>query len=340
MLPKISIVTPSYNQGRYLEETILSIIHQDYPNVEHILIDGASTDETKEVIEKYRSHFAYVVSEPDKGQSDALNKGFAKATGDIVNWLNSDDYYAPNALHTVAKAFTNNNTHVVAGHTILFEEGGKQYNASPTLNKTQGLEYHLRFPNINQPSTFFRRKIIQELLPLNTNLHCLMDREIWLKYLLLYGIDNVVTCDEALVYFRLHQNSKSVSQEEKFDAEYANILYHLAKHAGLNDAADMLARRYELIKEYVPSFSIYPDKKTTLDMLRFFAVKRGSLVYNKKQFDFAKKAYPVLDIKNYNIFPEEESGLKRITNVATCINWAHFRIKRKLKSFLPLNNAQ
>jgi len=333
MLPKISIVTPSYNQGRYLEETILSIIHQDYPNVEHIIIDGGSTDETKEVIEKYRSHLAYVVSEPDKGQSDALNKGFAKATGDIVNWLNSDDYYAPNALHTVAKAFANNDTHVAAGHTILFEEGGKQYNASPTLNKNQGLEYHLRFPNINQPSTFFRRKIMKELLPLNINLHYLMDREIWLKYLLLYGINNVVTCDETLVYFRLHKDSKSVSQEEKFDKEYATILCHLAKHAKLSEIAELLTWRYGLVKEYVPSFSTYPDKKTVLDMLRFFVVKRGSLVYTKKQFDFAKRAYAVLDIKNYNIFPEEENGLKRITNVANCINWAHFRVKRKLKSF-------
>jgi glycosyltransferase involved in cell wall biosynthesis len=334
MLPKISIVTPSYQQGRYLEENILSIIHQGYPNVEHIIIDGGSTDETKQVIEKYRSQLAFVISEKDKGQSDAINKGFAKATGDIINWLNSDDYLAPNALNTIAKAFENPKINVVAGCSILFEEGGKQVMASPTLNKTQDLAYHLRFPNINQPATFFRRNIMDKLMPINTNLHYLMDRELWLKYLLLKGIKNVMVIDEPLVYFRLHDDSKSISQEEKFDGEYATILYHLAKHREFNEIADLLVKRFGAVKEYVPSFTTYPDKLTTLDMLRFFVVKRGSLVYHKPQFDFAKKAYSLLDIAHYKPYSEEAKGMERMKNIASCANWLHFRLRRKIATKL------
>jgi len=332
MLPKISIVTPSFNQGRYLEETILSVIHQDYPNVEHIIIDGGSTDETKEVLDKYRSKLAYVVSEPDKGQSDAVNKGFAKATGDIIGWLNSDDYYAPGAFHTLSKAFENPSTYAVAGYSILFEEDGKQLKASPTVNKERDLNYHLRFPNINQPATFFRRKVMEDIMPLNINLHYLMDRELWLKYLLLYGINNVAVLDETLVYFRLHKNSKSVSQDEKFDSDYATLLYSLAKHHRLSKITELLASRYDLVKEYVPSFSSYPDKETTMDMLRFFLLKRGGLVYTKEQFDYAKKAYSLLDVPSYRFMPEEEKALERIKNIASSANWLHFRVKRKLAS--------
>src|SRR5688500_3818909 len=98
MLPKISIITPTYNQGHFIEQTIQSVIEQDYPNLEYIIIDGGSTDDTLSVIKKYEKYISYWISEKDKGQSEAINKGFKKATGDVVNWLNSDDYYEPGVL--------------------------------------------------------------------------------------------------------------------------------------------------------------------------------------------------------------------------------------------------
>jgi glycosyltransferase involved in cell wall biosynthesis len=121
--PKISIITPSFNQGRYIEETILSIQRQGYPDVEHIIMDGGSTDETMEVVEKYRDGIAIAVSEKDKGQSDAINKGFARATGEICTWLNSDDMLAPGALASAAMAFATSGADMVNGICQVYKDG-------------------------------------------------------------------------------------------------------------------------------------------------------------------------------------------------------------------------
>src|SRR5580700_341038 len=119
-LPKISIITPSYNQGQFIEETILSILNQNYPNLEYLIIDGKSTDSTIEIIKKYEQKIFYWVSEKDSGQSEAINKGFQKATGEIVCWLNSDDILMPNALNEVAAQFIKNKELILLnGQTVL-----------------------------------------------------------------------------------------------------------------------------------------------------------------------------------------------------------------------------
>src|ERR1700722_8780243 len=235
MQPRISIITPSYNQGRYLGENILSITNQGYPDIEHIVIDGGSTDETKDVLEKYKNKLAYYISERDNGQSDAVNKGFAKATGEIIGWLNSDDYYSPGALQTIANAFADPSVNVVCSYSMLFDDKGLEEKGVPTVTTTRGLDFQLRFPDINQPATFFRRKVLAEFVPLNTVLHYLMDREMWIKYIQQYGIKGVLTIDDTLVHFRYHANSKSESKVPEFDNEYATILHWFAKENKLTD---------------------------------------------------------------------------------------------------------
>jgi glycosyltransferase involved in cell wall biosynthesis len=121
--PRISVVTPSFNQGRYIEETILSVLHQGYPDVEHIVIDGGSRDETAAVLDRYRAKLAHAVSEPDRGQSHAINKGMARATGRILTWLNSDDRLAPGALAALAMAFHTSGADMIAGMCELWREG-------------------------------------------------------------------------------------------------------------------------------------------------------------------------------------------------------------------------
>ena len=330
MKPKISIITPCYNQGRFLEENIVSVINQGYPNTEHIVIDDGSTDNTKEVLEQYKGNLAYSTTQRNSGQSDALNKAFDKATGEIIGWLNSDDYYAPGALNAVAEAFSDPAVNVVCGYSILFNDEGLHEKAPPTITETRGLEFHLRFPDINQPPTFFRRKTMAEITPLNTALKYVMDREMWIKYLQLYGINHTKTLNDILVYFRYHSTSNSQTKVDKFDDDYATILHWLALKNNLTEVANALASRYELVPSYTYSFSKYPDAETTLNMIRFFFLKRGGLVYNESEFEYAKKGYKVFGIKNYKPLPEEKNALQRMESIVSSINWLHFRVKRKI----------
>jgi glycosyltransferase involved in cell wall biosynthesis len=332
MQPRISIITPSFNQGRYLGENILSVANQGYANTEHIVIDGGSTDDTKQVLEKHKDKLAYSVSERDNGQSDAVNKGFAKATGDIIGWLNSDDYYSPGALNAVAKAFVDPSVNVVCGYSILFDEKSNEQKGFPTVTKTRGLNFQLRFADINQPATFFRRSIMAEFMPLNTTLHYLMDRELWTKYIQQYGVKGVVTIDATLVHFRYHADSKSESKEAEFDNEYATMLHWFALQNKLTDVAELLKSHYSLVKGYTYSFNKNPDKENTLNMIRYFFLKKGGLVFTKEQFDYAKKGFKVFDIKHYKPLPEEKNALKRMESIVSSVNWTHFRVKRKIDS--------
>src|SRR5258705_10848018 len=128
----VSIITPSYNQSAYLEQTMLSVLEQNYPQVEYIVIDGASTDRSVDIIKKYAGKLTYWVSEKDAGQADAINKGLARATGDVAAWLNSDDYYLPDTIGAVVKMFDENpDTALVYGNMLAVDEHGKTFN---TLN--------------------------------------------------------------------------------------------------------------------------------------------------------------------------------------------------------------
>lgn len=228
--PKISIVTPSYNQGQYIEQTILSILNQNYPNLEYIIIDGGSTDESLEIIKKYESYLAYWVSEPDKGQSDALNKGLAKCTGSVFNWINSDDYLEPGALLAVANAFVSNPQALqVCGYTRFFDDESKTTVLKHRCELFKSTEKTIVNQRINQQGAFYDLRAIIELEKINNSLHYVMDLELWLKFLSCYGQDRIILVDDLLAHFRLHPNSKTVEFDERFRRESNGIYYHLLK---------------------------------------------------------------------------------------------------------------
>ena len=235
--PKISIVTPSFNQGEYLEQTILSVLNQNYPNIEYIIIDGGSTDDSIEIIKKYEHYLAYWLSEPDNGQSDALNKGLRKCTGAVFNWINSDDYLEPGALHAVAEAFVRNpHALQVCGYTRMFEDGTDTTVFEHRCELFQSTEKTIVNQRINQQGAFYALRALNELGKINNSLHYVMDLELWLRFLSCFGQDRIILIDNLLAHFRLHPNSKTVEFEERFRRESNGVYYHLLKQLHSPDA--------------------------------------------------------------------------------------------------------
>lgn len=229
MYPKISIITPSFNQGNYLEETIRSVVDQKYPNLEFIIIDGGSTDITLEVIKRYGSQLSYWVSESDKGQTDAINKGFTKCSGEIVNWLNSDDYYEKDALWKVAETFRRfPEAEVVCGKEWGFLDGNPAEKISHPGSQIKTLLEETIFTGIiDQPCTFFKRAVISSFFPLDQSLRYVMDRELWWRYLLKNGQEKIVQIEDVLTWFRLHPISKSVAEGHAFEKEFDRLRFSL-----------------------------------------------------------------------------------------------------------------
>ncbi len=204
-LPKISIVTPSFNQGNFLEESILSVISQNYPNLEYIIIDGGSEDSSVDIIKKYSSHINYWISKKDNGQSEAINKGFKRCTGDIVTWLNSDDCYLEGTFHKVAGHFAKGNFSLLYGKSILFGQGRREriIGFSGKENVALRCLAYVPFP---QPSTFFKRQVLLEQGYLDENLHYGLDHDLFVKMAMNYEIFGV---DDVFSKYRYHEKGKS-----------------------------------------------------------------------------------------------------------------------------------
>lgn len=181
MIPKISIITPSYNQGSYLEETILSVINQGYPNLEYIIIDGGSTDNSVEIIKKYEKHLAYWVSEPDEGQTQAINKGFRKATGDLVAWMNSDDLYADEALNKVSKVYHKYpNSDVYSADKIHIDKNGNELYLQRYAPYRLDTFANDKMAMCNQ-ACFWKRSVFDKIGYLDEEIQFAMDYEYFIR---------------------------------------------------------------------------------------------------------------------------------------------------------------
>jgi glycosyltransferase involved in cell wall biosynthesis len=213
--PKISIVTPSFNQGEFIEETIRSVLLQNYPNLEYIIIDGGSTDKSVEIIKKYEPWLTYWISEKDNGQSDAINKGLEKCTGEIFNWINSDDVLEPNALYYIGKSFIQNpEVKVVTGKQEIREFPSGKSVWSYGITKQETIEDYLCNQYYAQQATFY--KVSALTLPVETSLHFCMDIDLWVKFLLRFGINKICFLQEKIAIFRIHGASKTGVELEQF----------------------------------------------------------------------------------------------------------------------------
>lgn len=211
----VSIITASLNQKDFIEFNIRSVICQDYPFLEHIVIDGCSTDGTLDILKKYGDCIKWL-SEPDRGQSDALNKGFKMATGDIIGWINSDDALAPNALEYISKFFlANSDAKIVGGDLLIIDEN----NSPLELKKGKKLDFNYLLNNhdgVLQPSTFFKKDLLDTVGFLDESLHYCMDFDLFLRFARIVNFEYI---PQVLSMFRKQSASKSFNKVESFCKE-------------------------------------------------------------------------------------------------------------------------
>lgn len=222
--PKISIVTPSYNQGQFIEMAIKSVLEQGYPNFEHIILDNCSTDETVAILEKY-PHLVWQ-SKRDRGQSDALNQGFRLTTGNIIGWLNADDQYLPGCFDRVARSFLNcPEADIVYGDYYWIDERGKIIQSRKELDFDLFILKYLHVLYIPSTSTFFRQKIFAEDNFLDTSLTYSMDYEFFLR--LANQKYKFIHIDSYLANFRWHKHNKSsVATKAQLEEKNSSLLRH------------------------------------------------------------------------------------------------------------------
>lgn len=242
---KITIVTPSYNQAPYLEATILSVLAQNYQDLEFIIIDGGSTDGSVEIIKKYEPFLSYWVSESDSGQSEAINKGIKKATGEIITWINSDDLLLPNALQTVKEEFIQQGagTGVVFGGAVLFDETKDLQTFYFTSDPCP--EAYVAGMIFAQPASFFRRSLFERIGFLSEQLHYGMDYDLFARFSLLTRFHFV---PQVFAKYRLHHKSKTVTEFSRFVEDWKKIFINVCKN--LNWVEEL---------EFLGSFDTYQD---------------------------------------------------------------------------------
>lgn len=312
--PKISIITPSYNQGQYLEETIRSIIAQNYPEYELIIIDAGSTDNTLDVIRQYEPWITYWVSEPDRGQSHAIQKGLARVTGDIVNWINSDDIVAPGAFHRIAAEFDLTRYDAICGRCDYFlhdisqpETRGMRMALEATVGDT------LNRYQINQPSTFFKTSILKQL-GVDERFRYTMDLDLWFRYLLVAGQERVKLSEGLFSYFRLHETSKTVAEGSHFGQDIQKVLYNIL--FSIEQESTLLASVYSTITDsevFTPTR--YPVNISVVELTAFVRHQAWLAVHRYREAGSYAAARQCLALARKHGQPLNWATLKQIVRL-------------------------
>ncbi len=301
-LPKISIVTPSYNQGPYLEKTIRSVLDQRYPALEYMIVDGGSTDESVAIIRKYESDLKFWVSEPDRGQSHAINKGLARATGDLFIWLNSDDFYMPDGLWKIADLFLKNpRAGAIVGSGQIVDSAGKviYYKEPPDEVTIEALYDWIDRGHFMQPSSAFSRNAWEECGPLDEEVHIAFDLDFWLR-IAEKKFPFVVT-KELISSALSHQGAKTTAFQDLMKVDISLVIL---KHGGEQAARknlETMAQRLAWSEGNLRKILRHPVAKILLPLMKSFlkpAVKWQDTIPGWRAKDSGKAAASGVESKN------------------------------------------
>lgn len=217
-LPRITVVTPSYNQAQFLEQTIRSVLLQDYPDLEYMIFDGGSSDGSVEIIKKYGAHLAHWESETDRGQSHAINKGFRKATGQIMCWLNSDDFYLPGTLKFVAESLADGTGNsALVGHALkVYADGSPTETLEGRYESRERLLQFWRGYRMHQSSIFWRREVFERVGLLDESQHYIMDFDYWVRIARHFEFTNVNRILSCATY---HEGAKTGDDYARYHRE-------------------------------------------------------------------------------------------------------------------------
>lgn len=340
--PKISVVIPSYNQGHFIEETILSVLNQQYPNLELFVVDGGSKDKTVDIIKKYQQHIKWWISEKDKGQSDAINKGFSRATGDIITWLCSDDLFTDGSLRKVADLFAQlpDDVGLIYGGTILFGEDFKARQTYGYDNPT--IERYIAGQAFAQPSSFFKRKYLLEAGNwVREDLHLGMDYDLFARLACVckfHGVTDIYS------RYRLHNASKTVSQHSRLIEDWTRTFSNICRNLGWDDVIKKLEAIPQLSAFLDYHYSFKPDPTIVRDADRNLALFyhicywiKSCYQYNRRNdarqlLVILKREYPIELIMKERHISQISTRLKfpdPVLNVLVKVN----KVYKKVRDF-------
>ena len=301
--PTISIVTPSFQQAAYVETAIRSVLYQDYPALEYYVIDGASTDGSIEIIRKYENRLSGWISEKDRGQADAINKGFSRCSGDIVGWINSDDFYLSNTFSAVADFFAYHpDTDMVYGDVLSLDGSDK------LLNVMRFADYDLNdlmtFRIISQPAVFFRRTALEKAGGLDLDCHYLLDHHLWLR---IASRGKIAYAHSLWAAARFYAEAKNRAHAADFGKEALRLAEWMENDLFLKDAYQQNRRKirggaawldanylsnggmaWKALSRYGKAFCSFPERvledrrRLALTLLMAVAPKKAAAIFEKK----------------------------------------------------------
>lgn len=298
--PKISIVTPSYEQAEFIEETIRSVILQNYPNIEYIIIDGGSRDGTVDILNKYSDFINCWVSEKDDGQSHAIIKGFEIASGSIYNWINSDDILHDKGLYYIAKAFIENpGINFVHGKNGIVDITSSLTGCMPHPKDNLQLRYLYEMP-YGQQACFFSSDLYKKVGGIKKDLRFSMDYELYVKMHLMHS--RSLQIDQLIGSFRIHPKTKTSNLEEVMYRENGNVFLTMLKSIGRNDDASFFEKiGFMSNTQYMVKRSVSDQMAKNLILL--FLKKNIWYYYNKKEYQIARRmAFKIIKLESKNLF--------------------------------------